>query len=394
MGSTGTLITLAIMILIIGVTGMFLGFWELPDTPATQDSPAEPFDWTPVYLTIIAIFGIIFALSGIRIVRQTHRAVVETFGKYKRFQKSGITWIIPVVQSLYSLNVTETLVDVRRQDVITKDNLNATVDAQVYYKIGTEEKDLKNAFYNVDDVVEQIVQLAKSTLRDVIGREPFREVNSDRSKLNKAIFDTLTEQTQNWGIKIVRVELKEIEPPKDVQETMNSIIKAENQRDEAMDLAKAKKIEAGGDKEARIQRAIGYQKEQELRAQGEAKAIKTVADGNKYEIEQIAIADAERIKKIANATAEQIKVVNNSANEYFIENAKDLKTLEVTEGSLKNNSKIIVTEKGISPNLIVDTAPDDGKERRIVPLLPADRRNKKSKGRDTSTGTKEMSASG
>lgn len=388
MANTGSLITLVVMIMIVGIAGMLLGFWDFPSTPATQSAPEIPFDWTPVYIVVVVIFVVIFLLSGLRIVRQTHRAVVETFGKYKRFQKSGITWIIPVIQQLYALNVTETLVDVKRQDVITKDNLNATVDAQVYYKIGTDEKDLKNAFYNVDDVVEQIVQLAKSTLRDVIGQKPFREVNSDRTKLNKSIFDTLTEQTQNWGIKIVRVELKEIEPPKEVQETMNSIIKAENKRDEAMDLAKANKIEASGDKLARIERAEGFKREQVLRAEGEAKAIKEVADGNKYEIEQIAKADAERIEKIAKATAEQIKLVNRSANEHFIENAKDLKTLEVTEQSLKNNSKIILTEKGISPQLIIDTAVD-GQERKIVPLLPADRRTKKSKERETNPESKE-----
>lgn len=376
MGSTGTLITLAIMIFIIAITGTLLGFWAVPEVDS-KAVDVEPFDWTIVWVVIVVIFTIIFVLSGIRIVRQTHRAVVETFGKYKRFQKSGITWIIPVIQKLYSLNVTETLVDVRRQDVITEDNLNATVDAQVYYKIGNQEEDLKNAFYNVDDVVEQIVQLAKSTLRDVIGREPFREVNSDRSKLNRSIFDTLTEQTKSWGIKIVRVELKEIEPPKDVQETMNSIIKAENQRDEANDLAKAKKIEAGGDKEARIQRAIGYQKEQELRAKGEATAIKTVADGNKYEIEQIAKADAERITKIADARAKEIQVVHDSANKHFIENAKDLKGLEVTENSLKNNSKVIMTEKGMSPNLIID-ATDDEKMKKIIPFA-SDKRSDKSK---------------
>lgn len=388
MGNTGSLITLVVMILIVAIAGMLLGFWDFPSTPATQNAPEIPFDWTSVYIVIVVIFVVIFIASGIRIVRQTHRAVVETFGRYKRFQKSGITWIIPVIQQLYSLNITETLVDVRRQDVITKDNLNATVDAQVYYKIGTDENDLKNAFYNVDDVVEQIVQLAKSTLRDVIGQKPFREVNSDRTKLNKSIFDTLTQQTTDWGIKIVRVELKEIEPPKEVQETMNSIIKAENKRDEAMDLAKANKITASGDKLARIERAEGLKREQVLRAEGEAKAIKEVADGNKYEIEQIAEADAKRIKRIADATADQIKVVNNSANQYFIENAKDLKSLEVTEQSLKNNSKIILTEKGISPQLIIDTV-TSGEERKIVPLLPADRRNKKSKERETNIESKE-----
>ena len=379
MGATGNAVILGIFIIIIIAMMTAFGIISIPESPTTiqPDEKAEPIDWTPVYVAMIAIPVAIFFLSGLRIVRQTHRAVIETFGKYSRFMSSGITWVIPIVQRLYQLNVTEQLVDVKKQDVITSENLNANVDAQVYYRVGDTEKALKNAFYNVDDVNEQMVQLAKTTLRAVIGQKPFKEVNSNRAELNNEIFDTLKKETVDWGITIVRVELKEITPPDDVQDTMNAIIKAENTRDAEKDLAEAKKIEAMGDKKARIERAEGFKREKILQAEGERKAIQEVADGNKYEIEKIAIADAERIKKIAAARAEEIQKVNDSANKHFIENAKDLKSLEVTQESLKNNAKVIMTEKGMSPNLIVDTTED--KEKKMIVPLPADRRSDKSK---------------
>ena len=101
-------------------------------------------------LIVQIIVGLIvagFFLSGIRIIRPTHRAAVETLGKYTRFQNSGITFIIPFIQKMYSINITEQLVDVMRQEVITKDNLNCSVDAQVYFKVGDSEVELKNALY-------------------------------------------------------------------------------------------------------------------------------------------------------------------------------------------------------------------------------------------------------
>lgn len=340
MGNTGNAIVLGFFALLIFGILFGFGILELPE-PAIQPSEnkiqGEPFDWTGVYIGLIAFPVVIFILSGIRIVRQTHRAVIETFGKYSRFMSSGITWVIPIVQRLYSLNVTEQLVDVQQQDVITLENLNAKVDAQVYYRIGDKEEDLKSAFYNVDNVNLQMVQLAKTTLRAVIGQKMFKDVNSKRSELNVRIFETLKKETKDWGITIVRVELKEIEPPEDVQGTMNEIIKAENKRDASRDLAKAKKIEAEGDKNARIQRALGFKQEKILQAQGDAQAILRVAE----------------------AEADQIRLVNSSAQKYFRKEAVTLKHLQVTQNSLEKNSKIILTKEGMQPTLVLnDTSKD------------------------------------
>ena len=278
----------------------------------------------------IIIIGII--LSGLRIIRPTHRAAIETLGKYTRFQKSGITFVVPFFQKLYSVNITEQLVDVMRQEVITKDNLNCTVDAQVYFKVGDTEPELKNALYQVNNYTVQVVQLARTTLRNVIGDNVFKDVNSQRGKLNQEVFETMEGETKDWGINIVRVELKEIEPPDDVQETMNMVIKAENDKQSAIDFANARETKADGERRASIKEAEGVRQALILEAEGRAQAI----------------------ERVAQARATEIQLVNESAERYFVGNAKDLKKLEVTQASLEENSKIVLTDKGISPTLVLN----------------------------------------
>ena len=278
----------------------------------------------------IIIIGVL--ISGIRIIRPTHRAAVETLGKYTRFQKSGITFILPFFQKLYSVNITEQLVDVMRQEVITKDNLNCTVDAQVYFKVGDSETELKNALYQVNNYNVQVVQLARTTLRNVIGDNVFKDVNSQRGKLNQQVFATMEGETKDWGINIVRVELKEIEPPDDVQETMNMVIKAENDKQSAIDFANARETKADGERRASIQEAEGIRQALILEAEGKSQAI----------------------EKVAQARATEIQLVNESAERYFVGNAKDLKKLEVTQASLEENSKIVLTDKGITPTLVLN----------------------------------------
>ena len=278
----------------------------------------------------VIIVGII--LSGLRIIRPTHRSAIETLGKYTRFQSSGITFIIPFIQKLYSVNITEQLVDVMRQEVITKDNLNCTVDAQVYFKVGDSEGELKNALYQVNNYTVQVVQLARTTLRNVIGDNVFKDVNSQRGKLNRQVFATMEGETKDWGINIVRVELKEIEPPDDVQETMNMVIKAENDKQSAIDFANARETKADGERRASIKEAEGIKQALILEAEGKSEAIERVAE----------------------ARAKEIRLVNESAEKYFVGNAKDLKKLEVTQASLEENSKIVLTDKGISPTLVLN----------------------------------------
>lgn len=290
-----------------------------------------------LYLPIM-IFGIliIYILSGLKVVRPVNRMVIETLGKFTRIQKSGITVVLPVLQNKILVNITDKLVDVQRQEVITKDNLNCIVDAQIYYKVGDTNEEVKNAVYVTNNFQLQIVQLAKTTLRNVIGDNMFKDVNSNRAKLNVEIFQTMSRETKDWGVRMVRVELKEIVPPTDVQDTMNQVIKAENEKQAAIDQANATETRADGDKRAQIKEAEGIRQSKILKAEGEALAI----------------------ERLAQAEATKIQLINEAAEKYFIGNAKDLKKLEVTQSSLENNSKIVLTEKGISPTLVLNETKD------------------------------------
>ena len=254
-----------------------------------------------------------------------------------------MNYVIPFVQRLVTVNITEQLVDVRRQDVITKENLNCQVDAQVYYKVKKTEDGLKKAIYNVHNVQEQIVQLAKSTLRDVIGKKMFKEVNSQRDELNGLIMKELEEETKTWGIEILRVELKEIIPPEHVQKTMDKIIMAENEKDAENDLAKALIIKTKGEKEKVI-----------LDAQADKRTVVLDAEGKQEAQEKIATGEAKAITLVADAHAKKYEVEGKALQEHFVKTAVDFKTLETIEKAYAQNSKIIVADSKQPLTLLVD----------------------------------------
>jgi regulator of protease activity HflC (stomatin/prohibitin superfamily) len=276
----------------------------------------------PAIAILVIFLGLIFVL-GIRIVRPTHRVLIEWLGKYQKYGEPGFYWIIPGIQKLYAVNITEKMVDPEAQEVITKDNLNATVNAQVYYKIKMSEEDVKRSQYNVYNFEYQIVNLAQTTLRNIIGTFTLKEVNSQRSKINEALYEILQKETDAWGIDIIRTELKEIAPPKDVQETMNKVVKAENEKIAAVDYATAVETQADGERRASIKRAEGVKQSKILEAEGEAGAI---------------------------------KLVNEAAEKYFIGNAQLLKQLDTVAVALKDNTKVVVPSDQQIVNVIGELA--------------------------------------
>jgi len=211
------------------------------------------------YLYIIILVAILF-LIGIRIVRPTQRGLIERLGKYHNFAKPGFHWIIPIIDKIFIVNVTEQMVDAQPQEIITNDNLNASVDAQVYFRVKSDEESVKGSIYNVNNYKWQIVNLARTTLRNIIGTLTLKSANSERGKINAELYGTLHNETQSWGIEIVRTELKEIDPPKDVQETMNKVVKAENEKIAAIDSATAAETVADGIKRAKIKKVLSNQK--------------------------------------------------------------------------------------------------------------------------------------
>ncbi|RPH31645.1 MAG: SPFH/Band 7/PHB domain protein [Bacteroidales bacterium] len=274
------------------------------------------------YLYLI-IFVIILFLIGIRIVRPTQRGLIERLGKYHNFAHPGFHWIIPVIDKIFIVNVTEQMVDAEPQEIITNDNLNASVDAQVYFRVKADEESVKGSIYNVNNYRWQIVNLARTTLRNIIGTLTLKSANSERGKINAELYKTLHNETQSWGIEIVRTELKEIDPPKDVQETMNKVVKAENEKIAAIDYATAAETVADGVKRAKIKEAEGFKQSKILHAEGEAEAI---------------------------------RLVNEAADKYFVGNAQLLRKLEAVEASLEKNAKIVIPTGTELVNIIGEMA--------------------------------------
>ena len=276
-----------------------------------------------IYIYVAIILVVIIFFAGIRIVRPTSRGLIETLGKYTKYAQPGFHWIVPVIQKLYLVNITEQMFSAEPQIIITNDNLNATVDAQVYFKVKADEEDVKSAIYNVNDYKFQIINLARTTLRNIIGTLTLKSANSERGKINNELLNTLKEETGKWGIDIVRTELREIDPPKDVQETMNKVVKAENEKVAAIDFATAAETTADGIKRAEIKKAEGSKQAKILEAEGEAQAI---------------------------------RLVNEAADQYFVGNAQILRKLEALETALKNNAKIVVPSNNELINVIGDMA--------------------------------------
>jgi regulator of protease activity HflC (stomatin/prohibitin superfamily) len=270
---------------------------------------------------LIAVVLVFFA--GVKVVRPTNRALVERLGKYHHFARPGFNWLIPLIDKLIVVNVTEQMVDAEPQEIITNDNLNAMVDAQVYFKVKDDEESVKSSQYNVNNYYYQIVSLARTTLRNIIGTLTLKSANSERGKINAELQSTLRQETGSWGLEIVRTELKEINPPKDVQETMNKVVKAENEKVAAVDFATATETAADGQKRAEIKKAEGIKQAKILEAEGEAEAI---------------------------------KLVNESAEKYFTGNAQILRRIEAVEKALFNNAKIIVPSDKELVNVIGDMA--------------------------------------
>jgi regulator of protease activity HflC (stomatin/prohibitin superfamily) len=291
-------------------------------------------------IVLAVIIIVILLMLSVRTVRPTSRGLIERFGRYNRFVNPGIVFLIPFVEHLVRVNITENMIDAGLQEIITSDSLNAQVDAQVYFKVRSDENDVKASQYGVFNYMRQIVALARTTLRNIIGTMSLKDANSERGKINSALYNNLAEETKSWGLEIVRTELKEINPPADVQETMNKVVKASNERVAAIDFATARETQADGERRAAIKVAEGQRQAAILQAEGQKQAKVLVADGE----------------------AQAIKLVNESADLYFKGNAQLLRRLQAVEQSLTNNSKIVVPTDSSLVNVIGGLAGIDGHE--------------------------------
>jgi regulator of protease activity HflC (stomatin/prohibitin superfamily) len=277
---------------------------------------------------VIPLVVILYAVvSSLRIVRPTEKGLVERFGKYHRFVQGGITFLVPFADRIIKVNITERMTPVQRQDVITKDKVFMGVDAVVFYKIKPDETSVKASQYYVANFAAQIDTLARTVLRDIIGGMDMAIANTSRPIINASLKEALDEQTEKWGIEIIRAEIKDLEPPRELIISMESVLKADNERQAAEKTAIAQATLASGEKNAAIQRAEGQKQSAILQAEGQKQATVAIAEGD---------AQATRLR-------------NEALTTYFKESAITFKQLETVQASLQNNTKIIVPEgKAIS----------------------------------------------
>jgi regulator of protease activity HflC (stomatin/prohibitin superfamily) len=249
------------------------------------------------------VFVLIMGITGIKIVKQANVLIVERLGKFNRMAQSGVNFIWPFidkVRPMISGGASSKLVDLRErvldfepQPVITKDNVTMSVDTVVYYQI----TDPRRAMYEIVDLGFAITQLTITTLRNVMGELALDETLVSRETVNNRLQSVLDEATDKWGVKVNRVELKNIEPPTEIQDAMAKQMKAERER-------RATVTEAEGTKAAAILTAEGERNAEIAKAEGKKQAAILAAEG-----------EAEAILKVQRAEAEAIKLVYNAIHE-------------------------------------------------------------------------------
>ena len=238
---------------------------------------------------IVAIVAIIFVVRTFKIVPQQHAWVVERLGKYDRTLTPGLKFVVPFIERVaYRHSLKEVPLDVPSQVCITKDNTQLQVDGILYFQV----TDPMRASYGSSDYIVAITQLAQTTLRSVIGRMELDKTFEERDVINSSVVSALDEAALNWGVKVLRYEIKDLTPPAEILRSMQAQITAEREKRARIAESEGRKQEqinlATGDREAQIQRSEGERQAEVNRALGEAAAINAVADATAKAIERIA----------------------------------------------------------------------------------------------------------
>ncbi|GAB1420395.1 hypothetical protein MASR2M15_04930 [Anaerolineales bacterium] len=219
---------------------------------------------------VLALFIIYLLFSVIRVVPEYERLVILELGKYRGTRGPGLTYVVPILQKAFKTDLRERFLDIPSQTAITKDNAPIDIDFLVYYRI----VDPKLSILRVDHVVRASLNIATTTLRAVIGDINLDDVLSKREQINDTLRVKLDETTERWGMKITSVEIREIQPPRDVQDAMNRQMSAERDR-------RALVTKAAGEREAAIAIADGNKQSSILEAEGQKQASILQAEGSK-----------------------------------------------------------------------------------------------------------------
>lgn len=267
-----------------------------------------------IYILLgILIAFLIIAIANVKIVPQAHVYVIERLGSYRTTWSTGLHVKIPffdVVRSKVSLK--ERVVDFPPQPVITKDNVTMQIDTVVFYQV----TDAKLYTYGVDNPISAIENLTATTLRNIIGDLELDHTLTGRDVINTKITTILDGASDKWGIKVNRVELKNIVPPKEIQDAMEKQMKAERERRESILQAEGKKnsqiLVAEGEKQSQILRAQADKEAQVLRAEAEKEALILHAQAVRKQSVEEAIGEAEAIRMVQQATADGLKMIKGA----------------------------------------------------------------------------------
>src|SRR5689334_15757002 len=232
-----------------------------------------------ILIFIIALFAVITLIRSVRIVPQQRMDVLERLGKYKRTLSPGLNLLVPFVDAVRTkVDMREQVVSFPPQPVITSDNLVVSIDTVLYFRV----VDPVRATYEISNFLQAIEQLTVTTLRNVIGSLDLERALTSREEINRHLSSVLDETTGRWGIKVTRVEIKAIEPPPSIRDSMEKQMRAERERRATILNAEGHKqaqiLTAEGEKQAAVLKADGDRQARILQAEGQAKAIRTVFD--------------------------------------------------------------------------------------------------------------------
>jgi regulator of protease activity HflC (stomatin/prohibitin superfamily) len=230
-----------------------------------------------IVILVVALFVIILLARTIRIVPQANAGIIERLGRYRRTLTPGLAIVVPFIDRLRPLiDLREQVVSFKPQPVITEDNLVVSIDSVIYFQV----TDPKSATYEIANYIQAIEQLTITTLRNVIGGMALERTLTSRDDINNQLRGVLDEATGKWGIRVNRVELKAIDPPVSIQETMEKQMRADREKRAAILTAEGVKqsqiLTAEGEKQAAILKAEGERQAMMLESEGQAKAITTV----------------------------------------------------------------------------------------------------------------------
>jgi regulator of protease activity HflC (stomatin/prohibitin superfamily) len=263
-------------------------------------------------------------VSPMYVLKPYERGIQEKLGQYSRLVMPGLGFQVPVVHIIRVRDIREHTMNIHPQPVITKDNVEIQVDGIMWVRPASDEESIKRTFYNIDDWKTAVTQLAMTNLRQEFGNLTLDESLVAREQIAHALQSVLNDFAEEWGLKVSKVEIRLIDPPEDIKRAMHKQKTAEQER-------RAMRLLATGEFEAAEQQKLATIQ----RAEGEREAAIKVAEGK----------------------AEAIRLVNEAAQQYFRGNAQALKQMEMTETALRDNAKIVITEDGISPTLLLGSLP-------------------------------------